>query len=534
MSDRNALPVALLEPSAYPEPTSRVELVQTHLSWVFLTDRHVYKLKRPVNLGFADFTSLERRRFFCQEEVRLNRRLSPTMYLGVVPLTRKPNGSIALGGRGETVDYAVKMVRLPADRMLDALVERGQASVEIMERIADRVAGFHAAAETGGRVDEIGGSMETIRVNTEENFQQTAPFIGQTVTMEQYEAIVAYTRQFLAQRAPLFASRVSQGRIRDCHGDLHAGNICVEDGLYIYDCIEFNERFRFGDVAAEVAFLAMDLDVRGRPGLGRAFVQRYVVQTKDDALEELLPFYQCYRAYVRGKVAGFRLADAGLAEAEREGLRRQAQAYFRAAHRYARGPDRPLRLLITVGLAGTGKTTVAEALGARLDAAVISSDALRKELAGLGPAERRYEPWGQGLYAPEATARTYDALLERAREHLEAGRSVVLDASYRKQAWREGPRLLAQELGAQFWALEVVCPRELALERLRRRVAGAPVPSDGRPEILAAQEQDFDPVRSDSLHLVVDTARPIADNVEAALQALGAGGGMSGGSQALP
>ncbi len=533
MSDREALVEALLQPSAYPEPTGRVELVQTHLSWVFLTDRHVYKVKRPVNLGFADFTSLERRRFFCQEEVRLNGRLSSAMYLGVFPITREPDGGIAIAGRGDTVDYAVKMVRLPAGRMLDALVERGQASVEMMERIADRVAAFHAAAETGGRVDEIGGSLETIRVNTEENFQQTAPVIGQTITRKQYEAIVAYTRQFLAQRAPLFAARVRQGRIRDCHGDLHAGNICVEDGLYIYDCIEFNERFRYGDVAAEVAFLAMDLDVRGRPDLGRACVQRYVAQARDDSLGELLPFYQCYRAYVRGKVTGFRLADAGLAEAEREGLRQQAQAYFRAAHRYARGPDRPLRLIITLGLAGTGKTTVAEALGARLDAAVISSDRLRKELAGLRPTERRYEAWGQGLYDAETTARTYAALLERAREHLEAGRSVVLDASYRKQAWREGPRLLAQELGAQFWALEVVCPRELALERLRRRAAGAPVPSDGRPEILVAQEQDFDPVPSDWPHLVVDTARPIADNVEAVLRTLNATGDSPGGSQAL-
>ncbi|MBI4312950.1 MAG: AAA family ATPase, partial [Chloroflexi bacterium] len=291
--------------------------------------------------------------------------------------------------------------------------------------------------------------------------------------------------------------------------------------LYIYDCIEFNERFRFGDVASEVAFLAMDLDARGRPGLGRAFVRRYVARTGDTGLEALLSFYQCYRAYVRGKVAGFRLADAGLPAAEREQITRDAQSYFRLAHRYARGPDRPLRLLITVGLVGTGKSTVAQAVAERLDAAVVSSDALRKELTGLEPTERHFEPWGQGLYSPEMTERTYAALLERAREHLESGRSVVLDASYRKTAWREGPRRLAQELGAQVWALEVVCPRALVLQRLERRLAAGPSVSDGRPEILTAQEQDFDPVGPGWPHLVVDTARPIEENVQAVLARLG-------------
>ncbi|MBI3954308.1 MAG: AAA family ATPase [Chloroflexi bacterium] len=522
MDSQSPLVAALLDPSAYPEPTSRVELVQTHISWVFLTDRHAYKVKRPVDLGFADFTTSERRRHFCEEEVRLNRRLAPQMYLGVVPITQDSGGRIAIGGVGETVDYAVSMARLPADRMLDVLLRRGLVTAPTMERIADKVADFHAAAETGGRVDEIGGSLETIRFNTEENFQQTGPLIGRTISREQYDAIATYTRRFIAERAPLLAERVRQGRIRDCHGDLHAGNICVEDGLYIYDCIEFNERFRFGDVASEVAFLAMDLDARGRPGLGRAFVRRYLAQTGDTGLEALLPFYQCYRAYVRGKVAGFRLADAGLPAAERAQITRDAQSYFRLAHRYARGPDRPLRLIFTVGLVGTGKSTVAEAVAERLDAAVVGSDALRKELAGLEPTERHFEPWGQGLYSPEMTERTYAALLGRAREHLESGRSVVLDASYRKAAWREGPRRLAQELGAQLWALEVVCPRALVVQRLERRLAAGPSVSDGRPEILASQEQDFDPLEQGWPHLVVDTARPIEDNVQAALARLGA------------
>lgn len=523
MEPQTPLVAALLQSSAYPEPSARVELVQTHISWVFLTERYVYKVKRPVDFGFADFTTLERRRHFCEEEVRLNRRLAPDLYLGVVPIAREPADRIAVEGRGETVEYAVKMLRLPADRMLDALLRRGQADAAMLERIADKVAAFHAAAETGGAIDRIGGSLETIRTNTEENFQQTEPFIGRTLTPDQHAAIAAYTRFFRTRNARLFAERVRQGRIRDCHGDLHAGNICVQNGLYIYDCIEFTERFRYGDVASEVAFLAMDLDARGRPGLGRAFVRRYLAQSGDAGLEALLPFYQCYRAYVRGKVGGFRLADASLPAAEREQIAREAQSYFRLALSYTRGPDRPLRLIITLGLMGSGKSTQAERLAERLDAALIRSDVVRKELAGLEPTARRYEPWGQGLYSDAASDSTYAALLERAREHLEAGRSTIIDASYRKAAWREAPRRLAQELGAQFWVLEATCPRDLLLQRLQRRAARGGSVSDGRPEILEAQERDFDPVPADWPHLVVDTARPIGENVEALLARLRAG-----------
>ncbi len=323
---------ALLDPRAYPEATQGVELVQTQMSFVFLTDNYVYKVKKPVNLGYLDYTTPERRHFYCQREVGLNRRLCPDVYLGIVSITRD-KGNILAGGQGEVIEYAVKMRRLPQGAMMDVLLTKNQVSPEMVGSVARRLAEFHQKAETNDSISTF-GDLYTIIQNTDENFTQTERYIGITISREKYHHIKEYTDSFIEKSAFLFHKRIAGGRIRDCHGDLHAAHICFTDGICIYDCIEFNDRFRYCDVASEVAFLAMDLDHFGRDDLSRSFVNAYVSRSRDKELRELLNFYKCYRAYVRGKVEGFKLDDPHISDEEKAVVLAVAKRYFELAESY--------------------------------------------------------------------------------------------------------------------------------------------------------------------------------------------------------
>jgi aminoglycoside phosphotransferase family enzyme len=332
MSQLPELVQALLDPKTYPEAPERVQLMQTQMSFVFIAGDYVYKVKKPVNLGYLDYTTLEKRHFFCQREVELNRRLCPDTYLGVIPIV-KARGKISLGGRGKVIDYAVKMRYLPQDRMMNVLLAANQVSTEMVTRVAQRLVDFHQKAETSATISAF-GDIETIRVNTEENFDQTEKSIGRTISPEKYERIKNYTRRFIENNVSLFRQRVAGGRIRDCHGDLHAAHICFTDGICIYDCIEFNDRFRYCDVASEIAFLAMDLDHYGRADLSRAFIRAYVAASQDEEILKLLNFYKCYRAYVRGKVESFKLDDPYIAEEEKTKTLAIARKYFELAEEY--------------------------------------------------------------------------------------------------------------------------------------------------------------------------------------------------------
>ena len=323
---------ALLDPKAYPDTTSRVELMQTQMSFVFLTDDYVYKVKKPVNLGYLDYTTLDKRYFYCQQEVELNRRLCPDAYLGVVTITES-RGNILIDGQGKVVEYAVKMRRLPQEAMMNVLLAQNRVSVEMITGVAQKLVEFHQKAETSADISTF-GSLDTITVNAEENFTQTEKYIGSTISREQYQRIKGYTSEFIVQKAPLFRKRVADGRIRDCHGDLHAAHICFANGICIYDCIEFNDRFRYCDVASEVAFLAMDLDNYGRADLSQSFVNAYVNKSQDKELLRLLNFYKCYRAYVRGKVESFHLDDASISEEEKARAKTRARRYFELADSY--------------------------------------------------------------------------------------------------------------------------------------------------------------------------------------------------------
>lgn len=332
MAERPPLVQALLVPQAYPHHPQEIGLAQTQMSFIFLTGDYVYKVKKAVNLGYLDYTTLEKRRHFCQQEVLLNKRLCPEVYLGVVAITVK-NGEYAIEGKGEIVEYAVKMRQLPDDRMMDNLIRNSELSPQMVARVAQKLARFHQGAETNDEIAHY-GDLSILTTNTEENFDQTEKYIGVSISRERYDAIKAYTRSFIDEKASLFRQRAQKGRTRDCHGDLHAAHVCFTDGIQIFDCIEFNDRFRYCDVASEIAFLAMDLDFLERSDLSRHFVEAYVDASGDREVGELLDFYKCYRAYVRGKVENFKLDDVHLSEEEKREVLDIARRYFELAESY--------------------------------------------------------------------------------------------------------------------------------------------------------------------------------------------------------
>lgn len=324
---------AMLNPETYDENVKTIKHLQTHISHVFLTGKFAYKIKKPVNFGFLDFTTLKKRKFYCKKELELNKRLSPEIYLEVVPIFRSGD-KIKIKGGGKIVEYAVKMKELPQERMMSKLLEKNKITKRLVENLAKIVAEFHSKA----KVDEKKnfGSIKTIKFNWDENFTQIKPFVNETIKRIQLDFIKRKVNEFLEENQALFKKRISQRRIRECHGDLHSDNIFLTDKFYILDAIEFNERFRFSDVASEVAFLSMDLDFYNRKDLSNHFVKNYVKYSKDEDLVKLLDFYRCYRALVRGKVTSFKLQDKSISSRKKKEIREKAKKYFDLAFNYAK------------------------------------------------------------------------------------------------------------------------------------------------------------------------------------------------------
>ena len=332
MSELPPLIQALLKPETYPDSPRTIELVQTQISYVFLADDLVYKIKKPVDFGFLDFTTLEKRKYFCEKEIELNRRLCPDAYLGVVTLT-EDNGSYRIGGRGEVVEYAVNMRLLPRELMMDVLLPENKVTPDMIRQVADILVEFHHNAATGGEINIIGG-IDAVIKNTSENFEQTENQVGTVVSRDTFLSIKDFTEDFIKDNTSLFKRRVDDGRIRDCHGDLHAAHICFGDKICIYDCIEFIDRLRYTDVAAEVAFLAMDLDHYGRQDLSGLFVDYYVARSGDKDILTLLNFYKCYRACVRAKIGCQQYEDPYIPADEKETILANTRGYFELAESY--------------------------------------------------------------------------------------------------------------------------------------------------------------------------------------------------------
>jgi len=325
---------ALLDPEAYPDHPKEIKLIETHISLLFLTGNYVYKVKKPVDFGFLDFTSLEKRRYFCEQEVKLNRRLSPAIYLGVAEITRDRE-RISLDGEGVVEEYAVKMRQIPEKLLMDKLLERGRVTPKMMEAVSEKLVRFYSEAETNELIRSF-GRPERVKQDTDENFEQTEKYLGVTISKDVYEEIKRRTNEFFRVKERIFHQRIGSDRIRDCHGDLRLEHIFWGDEIAIFDCIEFNQRFRYTDVAADIAFLVMDLDYHGRKDLSEHLVRAYVEKSDDREVMNVLDFYKCYRAYVRGKVESFRLDDPNIPKEEKEKALQRARKYFELAWQYGK------------------------------------------------------------------------------------------------------------------------------------------------------------------------------------------------------
>jgi uncharacterized protein len=512
----------LAQPSFYPHRPPSVEIRQTHISWVFLAGGLVYKLKKPVRFRFVDYSSREQRLESCLAEVRLNRRLAPTIYLGVVAVRRDGAGFAMgavdeLGGKAE--DYLVAMRRLPEKEMLDRRLAQGTAGVAELEKVAAKLVAFHAACPDRG---EAYGSREVLAETVLGNHAECAAVAGDGGSRSRMGDLRRYLQTFLDQHDELLRRRASSGRVREGHGDLRAEHICLNAALDIFDCVEFSERLRSTDVASEIAFLAMDLDFLGFPALAEEFARAYAEAAGDGELHALLEFHRCHRALVRAKVEMLRSREPEVGTASREEAREAARRYFRLAARYARG-RRPAELIVVCGLSGTGKSTVARVVGDLTGFAIASSDPTRKRLAGLPPFRRSDPQTARSLYGAESTRRTYAALFAGAREALAVGRGVVLDATFLNPADRRGAIAVARAARVPVTFLECRGEEAEVLRRLRDRQRRPVSASDATEEIYLRQrgQEAAIFVPAPARHAIIDTARDLQQVAAALEQELG-------------
>jgi uncharacterized protein len=469
---------------------------ETHSAIVLFMGDLAYKVKKPVDLGFLDFRTEPARLAVCHREVDLNRRLAPDVYLGVADVT---------GPDGDVCDHLVVMRRMPDDRRLSTLVRQHAAVEHDVRRVAHMVAAFHARSERSALISEQ-GSRDALRGRWVATFDQLRPFHGGVLAPEVAVDVERLTLRYLEGRDPLFASRIERGFVVDGHADLLTDDIfCLPDGPRILDCLEFDDQLRFLDGLDDAAFLGMDLERLGAPELAAKFLGWYVEYAGDPAPPSLLHHYLAYRAYVRAKVACLRAAQGDAAAVD------EAGEHADLAHRHL--ATAAVTLVLVGGLPGTGKSTLAGALADELGMAVLGSDRLRKELAGLSPESHAPAPYHSGLYAPAWTERTYAELLTRAEKLLALGESVVLDASWSDQRWRDAATAVAERAQADLVALRCVAPPELAAERLSSR-SGI---SDADESIAAAMRADTDPwpdaSEVDTTTSVVDTVRHAAAQV---------------------
>ena len=506
---------ALSQPSCYPHHPPQVEMVQTHISVVFLAGEVVYKLKKPVRFSFLDYSTLALRQHYCQEEVRLNRRLAPTVYLGVVPILDTGDaykvGEATNSKDATVVDYLVQMRRLPPERTLDALIAAGRVTKEGIHALAKRLVHFHHTAATQDAA--VYGTPEIIWQALADNFQETAPFIGQTISDKQYDLIQDFSRQFFAAHQELFKQRVTRNRVREGHGDLRCEHVYfLDEGITIIDCIEFSPRLRTCDVASELAFLAMDLELNGAPALAAELVHAYAFAAEDEDFLRLLPFHQCYRAYVRGKVASLKSQELEVPPDEQARARHQARRAFRLAYRYARGAPSPA-LVVVCGHVGTGKSTVAQLFSEHTGFSVLNSDVVRKRLAGLLPTARVGGDYRAGIYSEDFTRRTYTALRTQAEEELRAGRGVIVDATCKQPGDRRTLLELGNLLSVPVLFLECRASAVEVERRLRERERRGNSVSDATWAVALHEQHDFPPFDDipEQCHFVIDTMHDMED-----------------------
>lgn len=494
----------LRQPACYPHPADAVQLLETHISWVLLAGDYAYKIKKPVSLGFVDFSTLELRRFYCEEELRLNRRTAPELYLGVVPVTGTP-ASPVMGGAGPAFEYAVQMGRFPQDALLDRVAKAGTLTAAQVDAFARSVAAFHGrVAHAGGEV--AFGSPKEILAEAADNFAQLEALDKGGKTRPEREELRAWTLREFDRLDLVCGRRKREGFVRECHGDLHLGNVVLLVGQPVaFDAIEFNEAFRWIDVMNEVAFPVMDLFHHGLPRLAHRFIDAYLDETGDFGGLEVLRFYLVYRAMVRAKVSCIREHQAGVEFADRERSARACRGHLDLARRLSR-PGRPA-LIVMHGLSGSGKTTVSQGLVEALGAVRIRSDVERKRLHALEARARTNSAPGGGIYTPEADRLAYGRLALLAGEIVDAGYPAVVDATFLKSAWREVFREFARERGVPFVLVACAAPEATLRERIERRQREGADASEAGIAVLERQIAALEPLTADELEdaVLVDT-----------------------------
>ena len=490
---------ALQKPAAYPHPVSAVRLVETHISWVLLTGAYAYKIKKPVQFGFLDFSTLALRRHCCEEELRLNRRLAPELYLAVMPI-RGPATRPVLCGRDDALEFAVKMREFPQDDQFDRLLMRGLLEHAHISALAARLAAFHRDAAVAALCTPY-GSAEAVWQPMTENFAHIRPHLHERGQLDALAHLQRWSEQRYGQLHALLVRRKQEGFVRECHGDVHLGNIVLLDGApVVFDCIEFNPNLRWIDVMSELAFLTMDLHDRGQPGLAYRALNDYLQASGDYDGLALLRFYQVYRALVRAKVAYLRLAQEGIAAQERSALAEHAAGYLRLATRFTTGG--PISLMITHGLSGSGKTTVTDEVLETQGAVRLRSDVERKRLFGLSAEARSGAGIADGIYSSAASARTYQHLAALAESILAASLPVLVDAAFLQRAQRELFRDLAARLNVPFVIFDCSAPADQLRTRITERANAARDASEATLAVLDRQLRQREPVGADeALHI---------------------------------
>jgi hypothetical protein len=490
------------QPEFYPHLVSPpIELVQTHISYVFLTGDYAYKVKKEVNLGFVDFSSLEKRKEFLLTEIRLNRQVAPDLYLEVLPITLRGDRFI-LGGTEEPVEYVSKMRQFPQENLFDNLLAKNRLSMERITELAKVVADFHQHTTTNDYIASF-GTVSTIKAAFDENYLQSQKYVGEIQTQQQLEETRTFTDNFFAQKEDLLRSRVDNHKIKECHGDLHLRNICLwQDKIQLFDRIEFSELFRFVDVMYDVAFVVMDFDARGHQDFGNIFLNTYVEQTGDWEGLQVLPLYLSRQAYVRAKVTSFLLDDPSIAEDVKQQSAKTAADYYKLAWQYTQTSQG--KLMLMSGLSGSGKTTVAKQLAKNINAIHIRSDAVRKHLAGISLDDRG----GDSIYTAEMSHKTYARLLELGLLLASQGFPVILDAKYDRLKDRREAIAAANKQGIPLQIVHCTAPESVLRDRLSKRKGDI---SDATVDLLSRQQAETDPFTDAELAYVreVDTSKKV-------------------------
>ena len=501
--DQNLPPLiqALLEPQRYPDAVRQVELVQTHISWVLLAGDFAYKIKKPLKLSFLDFSTLAHRQRCCLDELRLNRRFAPDLYLDVLGIFNTPQDP-HWRGAGAPIEYAVKMRRFDEAARLDRVCARGELKPQHLSDLADTLVAFHAAAAIAPPGSRF-GSPAQIEAPALDNFQDLLRLLTPAGVPARLQALRAWTELQFKQLAPLMQARKSAGRVRECHGDLHLANlVLIGSSVRMFDCIEFNEDLRWIDVASEIAFTYADLLAHDQPGLADWFVDEVLSRSGDYEAALLLRFYAVYRALVRAKVAAIRIDQT-------QGNASEALAYVALAERLVAAP--PARLVITHGLSGCGKTIASNALLQSDPHAAtlrLRSDVERKRLFGLAPSARSGSATDADIYAPDTHGRTYGRLRELAGSLLRAGWSGIVDAAFLKRADRAAFQALAAEAGVAFGILAPqATPAQLSQRILARQALGRDA-SEATLEVLAQQMRALEPLTADEVPALLTLSAP--------------------------